>query len=113
MSGEDSFISYLLDMLDDFGPVRAKAMFGGYGIYRGDIFFAIVVDGTLYIKADDKNRKLFEDKALPRFSYKRMGKDCFMSYYMAPEEALEDRDELYYWSIKGYEAALRSKKKPK
>jgi len=110
MAREDSFIPYLLEMLDGFGPVRARRMFGGYGIYRGDIIFAIVVDDTLYIKADDKNRQFFEDKELPRFSYKRKGKDCYMSYYMAPEEALEDRDELYYWAVKGYEAALRSKK---
>lgn len=111
MTAQNTFISYLLEMLDDFGPLRAKAMFGGYGIYRGDVFFAIVVDDTLYIKADNKNRKLFEDKGLTRFSYQRRGKDCFMSYYMAPEEALEDRDELYFWAVKGYEAALRSKKK--
>ncbi len=113
MTTKNSFIPYLLDMLGDFGPVRARRMFGGYGIYRGDIFFAIVVDDTLYIKADDKTRALFEDKGLPRFVYKRQGKDCSMSYYMAPEEALEDRDELYYWAEKGFEAALRSKKKGK
>jgi len=111
MTAENSFIPYLLEMLNGFGPVRAKRMFGGYGIYKGGIIFAIVVDDTLYIKADDRNRKLFEDKGLPRFSYKRRAKDCYMSYYMAPEEALEDRDELYYWAAKGYEAALRSKEK--
>jgi len=110
MSAENSFIPYLLEMLDGFGPVTARRMFGGYGIYRGGIIFAIVVDDTLYIKADDKNRQLFLDKGLPPFAYKRKGKDCYMSYYMAPEEALEDRDELYYWADKGYEAALRSKK---
>jgi len=99
-----------LDILADFGKVRAKAMFGGFGIYRGDIFFAIVVDDTLYIKADDMNRQLFEDKGLLRFSYNRKGKKCYMSYYMVPEEAMEDKDELYFWASKGYEAALRSKK---
>jgi DNA transformation protein len=111
MPAKNTFIPYLLEMLDGFGPVTARAMFGGHGIYRGDIIFAIVVDDTLYIKADDKNRQLFEKKGLPRFSYKRKGRDCSMSYYMAPEEALEDRDELCYWATSGYEAALRSKKK--
>jgi len=111
MAKQNSFVSYLLELLEDFGPVRARRMFGGFGIYRGDVFFAIVVDDTLYIKADDKNRELFEDKGLCRFSYKRRGKDCYMSYYMAPEEALEDREKLCFWAVKGYEAALRSKKK--
>jgi len=110
MPADNSFIPYLLEMLEGFGPVQARRMFGGYGIYRGDVIFAIVVGDTLYIKADDKNRQLFVDKGLPRFSYKRRAKDCYMSYYMAPEEAIEDRDELYYWAVEGYEAALRSKK---
>lgn len=110
MPTQNSFITYLLELLEDFGPVRAKAMFGGYGVYSGDIFFAIVADDTLYIKADDASRKFFEDKGLTRFSYKRQGRDCFLSYYIAPEEALEDKDELYYWAAKGYEAALRAKK---
>ncbi len=111
MVKENSFISYLKEMLEGFGTVRDRRMFGGYGIYSDDVFFAIVVDDTLYIKADDVSRKLFEDKGLTRFSYKRKGKDCFMSYYTVPEEALEDKDELCYWAVKGYEAALRSKKK--
>ncbi|MFQ5480895.1 MAG: TfoX/Sxy family protein [Thermodesulfobacteriota bacterium] len=111
MPRADTFISYLLEMLEDLGAVRVKRMFGGYGIYSDDIFFAIVVDNILYIKADDLNRQLFEAKGLPRFTYKRKGRDCTMSYYMAPEEALEDKDELYLWATKGYEAALRGKKK--
>ena len=110
MAKKDDFVTYILDMLQEFGPVSAKAMFGGYGIYRGGIIFAIVVNSTLYIKADDQNRALFEDKGLTRFSYMKNGKECFMSYYMAPEEAIENKDELYYWSEKGYEAALRSQK---
>ncbi len=111
MKKENSFISYLLEMLEGFGTVRAKRMFGGYGIYSDDIFFAIVVDDTLYIKADDKNRGDFEARGLTRFSYDRKGKQCYMSYYNAPEESLEDKEELYNWAAKGYEAALRSKKK--
>jgi len=110
MAKTDTFVTYLLDMLQEFGSVSAKAMFGGYGIYRGEIIFAIVVDSTLYIKADDRNRALFEEKGLTRFSYMKTDKECFMSYYMAPEEAIENKDELCYWSGKGYEAALRSKK---
>jgi len=110
MAKEDAFVSYLLDMLQEFGPVNAKAMFGGYGIYRDEIIFAIVVDSTLYLKADDKNRTLYEEKGLTRFSYMKNGKECFMSYYMAPEEAIENKDELYYWVRKGYKAAMRAKR---
>jgi len=110
MANRDAFVSYVLDMLHEFGQVTAKAMFGGHGIYRGGIIFAIIVDVALYIKADDKNRALFEENGLHQFSYIKKGKECFMSYYTVPEKAMDDKDELYYWTGKGYEAALRSQK---
>lgn len=108
MAKNDDFVSYLLEMLQGFGQVRAKAMFGGYGIYHNELVFAIVVDSTLYIKADDKNRELFNEKSLPRFSYIKKGKECFMSYYMVPDEAIDDVGVLNYWARIGYQAALRA-----
>ena len=105
---QDEFVSYLLDMLQGFGEVRARAMFGGYGIYHNELIFAIVVDNILYIKADDKNQHLFIEKGLPRFSYLKKGKECFMSYYRVPDEALDNEDILHYWATIGYQAALRA-----
>jgi len=106
----NEFVSYLLEMLQEFGQVRAKAMFGGFGIYRNEFIFAIVVDDTLYIKADDNNQELFNKKGLPRFSYLKNGKECFMSYYRVPDEAVDDVDVLNYWAQIGYQAALRANK---
>jgi len=80
MANRNAFVLYVLDMLHKFGRVEAKTMFGGHGIYRGGIIFAIVVDGALYIKVDDKNRALFEKNGLHQFSYIRKGRECFMSW---------------------------------
>ncbi len=33
MEKKDDFVEYLLEMLQGFGELRAKAMFGGYGIF--------------------------------------------------------------------------------
>ncbi|MEE4377490.1 MAG: hypothetical protein V2J55_08250 [Candidatus Competibacteraceae bacterium] len=33
MAKDDEFVSYLLELLKSFGTVRARAMFGGYGLY--------------------------------------------------------------------------------
>jgi len=110
MGNMDVFVSHVLDLLKDFGSVTAKPMFGGHGIYRDGIIFAIVVKGALYLKADDTTRSRFTKKGLTRFTYLRKGKECAMSYYLVPEEALEDRDELCDWSREAFEAALRSRK---
>ena len=35
-------------------------MFGGYGLYAGEVFFGIVANGRLYFKTDDETRGRFE-----------------------------------------------------
>ncbi len=110
MIKNNEFVSYILDMLHDFGIVTAKAMFGGYGVYRDGIIFAIVVGDAFYIKADDSNRALFEKENFSKFSYIKKGKECFMSYYMVPEEAIDDKSTLHFWAQRGFDAALRSRK---
>lgn len=37
------------------GEIRSRRMFGGHGIYRDDLMFAIVADDVLYLKAEDKS----------------------------------------------------------
>lgn len=109
MTISDEFVSHVLDLVSEFGSVTAKPMFGGHGLYRDGIIFAIVVKGTLYFKADDISRSRFTEKGLSRFTYLRKGKECAMSYYLAPEEALEDRNEFCDWARDAFEAALRSR----
>jgi DNA transformation protein len=81
---KDEFVQYLLELLGSLGDVEAKAMFGGFGIYRHGLMFGLVSEDTFYLKADDKNRSLFENRGLDPFTYKRKGKSFRMSYYQVP-----------------------------
>lgn len=83
-------------------------MFGGHGIYKNEVMFAIVVNDALYIKADNISRELFEERSLSRFSYIKNSKACFMSYYQAPDEAIDSLELLNYWADIGYQAAMRA-----
>ncbi len=38
------FVDYLLDLMRTIGPVSARPMFGGYGIFLDGLMFALVVD---------------------------------------------------------------------
>ncbi|MBY0445648.1 MAG: TfoX/Sxy family protein, partial [Burkholderiales bacterium] len=40
MAKRNEYIEHLLDQLAPLGLLRAKAMFGGYGFYCDEIFFA-------------------------------------------------------------------------
>ena len=104
----NEFIAYLLEQLAPLGDVRARSMFGGFGIYRGDRMFALVADDTLYIKADAVNRADFESRGLEPFRYEMRGEWKQMSYWQPPAEAMDDREVLCEWARKGCEAADRA-----
>lgn len=115
MPERSEFVEYLLEMLAPCGPVRARAMFGGYGIYLGELAIGLVADDVFYLKADDGNRPEFEALGLGAFSYSRQGREIVMSYFEVPPDAIDDPDELCRWARQAYDAAGRSEKpkKPK
>ena len=113
MAKKNEFVEHLLDLLAGFGPVQARAMFGGYGIYKDECMFALVVDDALFFKADERTRPDFEALGLPPFSYKKKDREISLSYYQAPDEALEDPAAMHQWARKAHAAALRATRKKK
>lgn len=92
------------------GGVTARAMFGGYGLYRHGTVFGMIANESLYLKVDDANREAFVSRGLTAFSHaSKTGQKVAMSYFQAPPEALEDGDEMVRWALCSYEAALRGK----
>lgn len=102
------FVDYLNEVFERFGPVTARRMFGGYGIYRDGLMFALVADDTLYLKADGVNSPMFERLGLGKFEYLKAGKVMHIAYYQAPAEVMEDREQAAMWARGAYEAALRA-----
>ncbi len=107
-STEKEFVSYVVDLMQSIGPVHAKGMFGGHGVFLDDLMFALVADSVLYLKADKEIIPEFEIKGLDAFTYGKKGKEFRMSYYQVPEEALECVEEMNIWANKAYDAALRA-----
>jgi DNA transformation protein len=118
-SPKSEFVAYVVDLLAPAGSASSRAMFGGYGVYIESQIIAIVIDDTLYLKADDVSCKLFEERGLEPFSYTSKGKTYAMSYFRAPEEALDSAQAMLPWAREALAAALRKaagkaspKKKP-
>ena len=99
---KSTFADYVVnDLLAGVEGVRAKAMFGGHGVYKNDTMFAIIVDEELYYKVSDLNRKDFESRGSEPFRYTAKGKKrVTMSYWKLPAEILEDRELLLEWTEK-------------
>ena len=108
MQNSPEFVSYVMDLLAPFGNTSAKKMFGAHGIFREELMFGIVADETLFLKADDENRADFEARGLERFVYYKKGEPMYLSYYQAPEEALDDSGDMLIWAEKSFAAAVRS-----
>lgn len=104
----DDDAEYLKDVFQAFGPITVRSMFGGYGVYHDGLMFALVHDGELYLKADEGNRRDFEQAGLPAFEYNKGGRWITMSYYQAPPEMLEDPELAADWASRSYAAAVRS-----
>jgi DNA transformation protein len=85
-------------------------MFGGAGLYRGGIMFALVSDGDIYLKCDGATSERFREAGCRPFVYSKDGKSMTMSYWSVPEQALDDGELLKVWADLAYRAALRAKK---
>lgn len=103
------FIAYLQELFQDFGNVSTRRMFGGYGVFFDGLMIGLVADELLYLKVDRQSVERFEKRGLAQFQYPKGGKLVGLSYYLAPEEAMDDPSEMREWAVIAYESALRSK----
>ena len=107
-SEEKDFAAYVVELMQSIGPVRARRMFGGHGIFLDGLMFGLIADSVLYLKVDKETEIEFKARGLEAFTYNKKGKEYKMSYYQAPEEALEDGEEMNSWATRAYGAALRA-----
>jgi DNA transformation protein and related proteins len=105
----NDYADYLQDVFALFGPVTARKMFGGHGLYHDGVMFALVADETLYLKADGETVGDFAREGLEPFHYDKGGRLVKMSYYRAPEAIFEDPELAADWARSAFEAALRAR----
>ena len=112
MPKRTDFTDWAEEQLSPLGLIRIKSMFGAFGFYADDLFFAIIDDDVLYFKADDLNRQRFVEAGCGIFQYPTGdGSMNQLSYYQAPETAMDDQTELLEWARLGLESALRARAK--
>ena len=107
-----AFVTHLQDLFADLGSVKARAMFGGYGFYLEGRMIGVIMDETLYLKADEETRARFADAGGAPFVYTAKGKTLTMSYWSLPDEAMESPQAMRPWAELASEAAMRKAKIP-
>ncbi len=105
---DDSFKAFIQDQLHGLESIRFLRMFGGYGIYQGDIFFALVSGGKVYFKTDESTRPAYLEHGAAPFTYDtRDGLKMLKNYYEVPVDVLEDDEQLVAWARLAVQVAAK------
>jgi DNA transformation protein and related proteins len=111
----DEFTAHLLELLRPLGPVTARRMFGGTGLFYGATMFGLMSDDELFFKVGAANLPDYKQAGQEQFTYDtKNGTHTLGSYWSCPPELLDDPDEFRHWARKAVDAALTAARaKPK
>jgi DNA transformation protein len=81
----------------------SRAMFGGHGLFRDEVMFAIVdSEGRLYLRADATTAVAFETAGSTQHAR--------MPYWEVPRPIREDSEQLLEWAATAAEVAARGRR---
>ncbi len=98
----------LEDLLAPLGGVTIRLMFGGRGIFKGGLMFALLSSrDVFYFKADDETTPAFVAEGCEQWTPEMGGRKSAMPYWRAPERLFDEPDEFAEWARGAYAAARR------
>jgi len=83
-------------------PVRSRRLFGGYGLYLQDKFFAVISEGKLYFRTDESSRPEYTRRGMPPLQprHRPRGPRTVDRNFEVPTDVLEDADSLRAWAFR-------------
>jgi DNA transformation protein len=107
------FVVHCLELLagaaGPAAPARPRRMFGGWGLYLGDLFVALIADERLFLKVAPSTRAAFEAAGCQPFVYEGKGKAMTLSYWTAPTDAMDSPALMLPWARLAVQAALATR----
>ena len=109
---DSGLVSHCLELLSPLGRTSSRRMFGGRALYIDDLCMALIFGDALYLKVSDESRAAFERAGCRPFIYEtKDGDHQSLSYYTAPEEAMESPAEMVPWARRALAAAVAARAK--
>jgi DNA transformation protein len=97
------------DLFVPFGRIVVRRMFGGEGLFRDGLMFAIVHEEKLYFKTSEESRQAFIAEGVgPLFFKFKNAEGVLTSYYELPDRLYDDPEELAEWARAAFAVALES-----
>ena len=86
MASHRDFVDYVVEQLREAGIIHSRKMFGEYGLYCDDVFFAVICGDQLFVKVTPEGEAAFPD--LPKAPPYEGARDSFLV------EDVEDRERM-------------------
>lgn len=84
-------------------------MFGGWGLYSGDLFVALIANDEMFVKVDAQSQPQFVAALCKPFVYEAKSKVMTLSFWTVPAEAMDAAHLLAPWAQLAVQAALRAR----
>ena len=102
------FADFVVGQMAGLGPVTRKRMFASCGLFSRGLMFALISEDVFYLKSSGALADELAALGSTRFGYSsKTGKRVDLPYWRAPEDCLENPDEMVAWCKKSL-AALSS-----
>ena len=108
-TSRNEFVGYVVELMSGWATVSVRKMFGGYGMYREGLMFALIVEDELFLKTDADNLARLERAGSHPFVYQNQNRTVQLSYWSAPAASLDSPAEMGEWCQSAYGSALRAK----
>jgi DNA transformation protein and related proteins len=105
MAVSRDYLAYVLEQLSGAGEVRSQRMFGGVGLYLGEVFFALISEDTLYLRVDPQSRGDYTSRGMRPFRPYADRPQLSSRYFEVPADVLEDSSQLAAWARRALAAA--------
>jgi DNA transformation protein len=107
MAVSRDYLAFVLEQLREAGGIHTRRMFGGVGLYLGEVFFALIADDTLYLRVDEDSRPEYTARGMRPFKPYASRPHLSSRYYEVPADVLEDSSQLGAWARRALAAATR------
>lgn len=108
-SAPDPFVDHCCELLSPLGPVRARRMFGGWGLSVDGMNLGLIAWHTLYLKVNAATEPQWQAAGCSPFVYEAKGKAMRLHYFTAPEEAMESPALMLPWARLALQAAVAAR----
>ena len=92
MASHPDFVNYMAEQLREAGAIRSRKMFGEYGLYCDDVFFAVVCDDQLFVMGWTTYHQIVTALSPDIWPYE--GRPC----YVVTHRQGENQENVCFWN---------------